>query len=167
MAGFDPDTILAGHDGDLVRALEARGVKLTPFEVLAIEHGTYTRAGLLKYARTNRRFVDYLVRQIREFQAGIPGPCRADVETLHSQGWELSERELKAVAQGWGRSLDVLLEKRIWKARAVGIVEVLTRAPELPAHQCLVSGAGRVASRLAAVPLVRRVVDVLTRRLGD
>ena len=46
-------------------------MKLTPFEVLAILHGTHTRAGLLEYANTNRRYVDYLVRMIREVKAEL------------------------------------------------------------------------------------------------
>ena len=37
---LDGDTILARHDSALVRALEARRVELTPFEVLAITHGS-------------------------------------------------------------------------------------------------------------------------------
>ena len=95
MPAYDSDTLLAGHDSALVDALQARGVRLTPFEVLAISHSTYTRSGLLRYAGTTPRFVDPLVRQIRQLQDGIPGPCRADVEALRSAGLSL-----QAVAQG-------------------------------------------------------------------
>ena len=75
MPAYDSDTLLAGHDSALVDALQARGVRLTPFEVLAISHSTYTRSGLLRYAGTTPRFVDPLVRQIRQLQDGIPGPA--------------------------------------------------------------------------------------------
>ena len=132
MPVYDPDTLLAGHDSALVPALEARGVQLTPFEVLAIPHGTYTRSGLLRYAGTNRRFVDHLVRQIRAIQDGIPGPCRADVEALCSAGFSLSERELKAVAQGWGRDESILIGRRIRKHRAAAIVRVLSALNDEP-----------------------------------
>ena len=130
MPVYDPETILAGHDSAFVAALQARGVRLTPFEVPAISHGTYTRSGLLRYAGTNPRFVDHLVRQIRQLQDGIPGPCRADIEALRSAGLSLSERKLKAVAQGWGRNEPVLVEARIRKSRAAEIVRVLSAHDE-------------------------------------
>ena len=130
MPAYDSDTLLAGHDSALVDALQARGVRLTPFEVLAISHSTYTRSGLLRYAGTTPRFVDPLVRQIRQLQDGIPGPCRADVEALRSAGLSLSERELKAVAQGWARNEPVLVEARIRKSRAAEIVRVLSAHDE-------------------------------------
>ena len=125
MPVYDPQTLTAGHDGAMVRALEARGVSLTQFEEFAIVHGTYTRAGLLKWAGTNTQFVDHLVATIREIQDGIPGPCQFDVEVLRAAGLQLSKRELLAVAQGWGFSGEVLVEKGLRPHRVRLIPELL------------------------------------------
>ena len=56
----DPESIVAGHDGELLRALKTRGLTFNTLEEIAIIHGTYTEKGLGKYAGMNPGFARHV-----------------------------------------------------------------------------------------------------------